>query len=68
MPFYRLPPIDLIHGPQASHQLKFLALLHRSILLIKTVHPLKWNRNKTASNSCEPFCISFISFQCADSL
>ena len=34
--FYKLPPIDLIPGPQASHHLK-LALLHSGILHIKTV-------------------------------
>jgi len=49
--FYRLPPIDLIPGPQALHQLN-LALLRSGILHMKTVHTLKWNWNKTASNSC----------------
>jgi len=55
---YRLSPIDMISGPQTSHQLN-LALLHREILRIKTVHLLKWNWNNTASNSCETVLYQF---------
>jgi len=59
MQLYRLPPIDMISGPQISHQLN-LALLHSEILHIKTaVHTLKWNWNKTASNSCEAVLYQF---------
>jgi len=65
MPYiYSLPRIDMISGPQTSHQLN-MALLHSEILHIKTVHTLKWNWNKTASNSCET-CFVSVLFQCAE--
>jgi len=56
--FYNLPPIDLIPGTQASRQLN-LALLHSGILHTYTVHTLKWNWNKTASNSCKTVLYQF---------
>jgi len=58
--FYRLPPIDMIPGPQAYHPLH-LVLLHSGILHIKMY--THWNETETKQlqTVVKLFCISFVS-------